>query len=262
MNKGRKVSPIEVDNVSAIDTIGGRIAYVRTNRGMTQEELGNIIIVSREKIVKIEKGERAIKAEELRAIAKALEISADFLLCLTNIRESDIDKQKIEALLGLSGPAQSWLKTWKEIEDDELKLIDEFIVSMEIGDISRLMYKWLHSKNLEAIYEEFVQGISPSLNETGVTSETDFSLLNRLRDEERASIQKETIDNPLTLEEEKIALVIDKRLDIEKEQTIQKAYRFEMIEAFSKFLDNFLEIAKFSFRAKIEEGLTDAKEAK
>ena len=66
----------------AIDymSLGARIKFVRTQKGLTQEDLAEKIQVSRMHIANIERGEKAPSIEVLIALANALEVSADELL--------------------------------------------------------------------------------------------------------------------------------------------------------------------------------------
>ena len=62
------------------ESIGRRIKYFRTERKMSQEELGATVFSSSNHISYIETGVRAPSLELLVAIANALDVSADDLL--------------------------------------------------------------------------------------------------------------------------------------------------------------------------------------
>ena len=70
------------EDVSADMTtrIGGRIRELRSQKGISQQRLAELLGVSRPTISQMENGERKISAEELDALSKIFNISADNLL--------------------------------------------------------------------------------------------------------------------------------------------------------------------------------------
>jgi len=60
--------------------IGARIKELRSEKGISQERLAELLDVSRPTISQMESGERKISAEELDALAEIFNISADSLL--------------------------------------------------------------------------------------------------------------------------------------------------------------------------------------
>ncbi len=60
--------------------IGEKIVALRRKKDITQTELAKQINISRSVMNRIELGSRAIRDDELRAIAIALEVSTDYLL--------------------------------------------------------------------------------------------------------------------------------------------------------------------------------------
>ena len=76
-------------------TTGERIRTIRKAKGMTQEQLGELIGVKKAAINKYEKDKINLKASTLAAIAKALGVSPVSLL---SDDEVDEDQQRLEAL--------------------------------------------------------------------------------------------------------------------------------------------------------------------
>lgn len=74
---------------------GKRIEEARKAQGLTQQELGDLIGVSRQRIGQYENGERTLKIYHFREIAKLLNVSTDYLLGLSDIQTSNIDKKEI-----------------------------------------------------------------------------------------------------------------------------------------------------------------------
>jgi transcriptional regulator with XRE-family HTH domain len=60
--------------------LGARVAEARQHLGLTQEQLGGSLGLTRSQMCKIEKGERRIAARELGAIAGALSCDVESLL--------------------------------------------------------------------------------------------------------------------------------------------------------------------------------------
>lgn len=61
-----------------------RISKLRTSHGITQDALSKAIGVNRTTITLVEKGERAVSIEVLYALAEYFEVSADYLLGLSD----------------------------------------------------------------------------------------------------------------------------------------------------------------------------------
>ncbi len=60
--------------------LGSRIAALRQQAALSQEQLGAKLGLDRSKMCKIEKGERKVSARELREIAGYLACDVDFIL--------------------------------------------------------------------------------------------------------------------------------------------------------------------------------------
>lgn len=80
--------------------LGQRIMSLRGE--MSQEKLGELCGVSREIIQHWERGSRQIKAENLMELAKALDVSADYLLGLSDCPSPTMEEQAICKYTGLS----------------------------------------------------------------------------------------------------------------------------------------------------------------
>ena len=75
--------------------LGERLAEIRNAAGETQHELGAAVGVKRETVFQWESGTRHLKAEAVVAIAQHYNISADYLLGLSSVKERDADLQAI-----------------------------------------------------------------------------------------------------------------------------------------------------------------------
>ena len=68
--------PMDFNEDTAADRIGSRIRAIRTKKGMSQAELGELIGLNADRVQKYENGARKPKADMLKKIASALEVSA------------------------------------------------------------------------------------------------------------------------------------------------------------------------------------------
>ena len=59
---------------------GGRMRRLREERGMTQDEIANLLGTTKSAVSRVESGQRGLAAAELAALSSALEVSADFIL--------------------------------------------------------------------------------------------------------------------------------------------------------------------------------------
>ena len=67
-------------------SIGERIEYLRDINNMTQKELANKIDISFSVMRRIESGDRPIRDDEIRDIARVFNVSSDYLLGLSNVK--------------------------------------------------------------------------------------------------------------------------------------------------------------------------------
>ncbi|MFN3171225.1 MAG: helix-turn-helix domain-containing protein [Hyphomicrobiales bacterium] len=86
-------SPTEFDK-----RLGQRIRQARLLKGLTQDELGQIIGVSFQQIQKYESGDNRITAERLHLISKEADVSLAFFLDCGDEHQESVDKLSDEAL--------------------------------------------------------------------------------------------------------------------------------------------------------------------
>ena len=70
-------------------SFGEKVKRVRKKRGLTQEQLAELIDISPRNLSKIEVGECFVKAETLEKILKALNISSEDLFATDHIKEAN-----------------------------------------------------------------------------------------------------------------------------------------------------------------------------
>lgn len=108
------------------EKIGKRIKQYRTERGISQEELSEIININYRHISNIETGRRYPSLEIIVAIANAFEISADDLLVDTLNRSSSSVGKELHAILQDCNPYQ------KEMLIRILKFVKELFTEYRI----------------------------------------------------------------------------------------------------------------------------------
>lgn len=65
--------------MSRLELLGKNIAKYRHQKGISQEKLAEIVDLSREYIVRVERGQKNISLKKLFAIADALEVDFNLL---------------------------------------------------------------------------------------------------------------------------------------------------------------------------------------
>ena len=95
MNKVTK--PLEHEKPTKESSIAERIRWLRTSRGMEQEELASKIGVTRKTInvYEGEKNKKGIPTDIIKEIANVFNVTTDYLLGLTDLESTDITYKKI-----------------------------------------------------------------------------------------------------------------------------------------------------------------------
>lgn len=115
----RKVTKKEKPNSNA--SLGKRIEYVRTKKGMTQADLANILFKQREQITMFENDTRQPDVNSLKDIAKSLNVSTDYLLGLTEFESLNFEDKITNKKLGLNDETINSLTLFNSIEKDKHK---------------------------------------------------------------------------------------------------------------------------------------------
>lgn len=109
---------------------GQRIREIRENRGIFQAELAKMVNISESVMNRIEKGDRAVRDDELKEIAKTLNVSADYLIgrsenpMLSRTNERDIARNVEEMKRSLENGSLRMSLDGEEITDE----VKEFIL--------------------------------------------------------------------------------------------------------------------------------------
>ena len=94
------------DEKLKLKRIGERVSEVRKAKGMSQVDLAEVVLCSQNNISKIERGISGANMENLSRIARACEVSEDYLLLRTNF------KTHAEAVRSMIGQMQQADALW------------------------------------------------------------------------------------------------------------------------------------------------------
>jgi transcriptional regulator with XRE-family HTH domain len=91
--------------VDYMDNVSKRIVSLREEKGETQQELANAIGITRQSLSRYEIAARTVSVEVLGALAQHFNVSADYLLGLSDVRSTEQDIQTACEVTGLSEKA-------------------------------------------------------------------------------------------------------------------------------------------------------------
>lgn len=118
-------------------SLGQRIKHLREELDLTQEELGKILNVSKPTISRYEADTNEPNTETLKTIAKYFNVSTDYLLENTNIKNTYSSADKITKSLNDDPELTEFWDTLKDRED--LKLLFKQTKEMTPGDIKKII---------------------------------------------------------------------------------------------------------------------------
>lgn len=150
-----------------VDGLGLRIAQVRTKLGLSQNNLSDLIGMSRPNYTAIENeiSGRFLKDYQLKAIAMKLNVSSDYLLGLISDSTPNADMMSIVNALGISSNAIKSIKSLKSsYSSHTLYIFDNFVTSFDTEFWELLsLYKRTKSflSNQYSFVLEFAKDISP-----------------------------------------------------------------------------------------------------
>lgn len=93
-----------------MEKVSKRIVSLREEKGETQQELADAIGITRQSLSRYEIATRTINIEVLGALAQHFDVSADYLLGLSDVRSTEQDMQAACEMTGLSEETITKLK--------------------------------------------------------------------------------------------------------------------------------------------------------
>lgn len=147
MNKVTK--PLEHEKPTKESSIAERIRWLRTSRGMEQEELASKIGVTRKTInvYEGEKNKKGIPTDIIKEIANVFNVTTDYLLGLTDLESTDITYKKIHKVIGLTDDAISVLQEYNAIYKGQVLIpVLNFLIAQEKLPPDETKYENLSNK--------------------------------------------------------------------------------------------------------------------
>lgn len=154
--------------MSSVISLGEKIRKARLEAGLTQEELSELLMVSRAAVAKWETNRGLPDIENLKFIASALSVSVDYLLDENNSVDFSITKKPINLnKYGFDGR----LSSFKKLKIKEQIVLDEYPDS----EINMLTVVKTYNSSSEKMVDNFVGGFSTLLGGLPLFGIYDFS---------------------------------------------------------------------------------------
>lgn len=125
-----------MENKPAREILAARLIELREARGLTQQELADKLNITRQSLSLYERAERTINIDLLLEISKVFDVSADYLLGVSDNMTTDENIQNICKYMGIS--EETIRKISKEYNKNLRKVLD-FITENDC------LYFWLNS---------------------------------------------------------------------------------------------------------------------
>ena len=154
--------------MSSVISLGEKIKKARLEAGLTQEELSELLMVSRAAVAKWETNRGLPDIENLKFIASALSVSVDYLLDENNSVDFSITKKPINLnKYGFDGR----LSSFKKLKIKEQIVLDEYPDS----EINMLTVVKTYNSSSEKMVDNFVGWFSTLLGGLPLFGIYDFS---------------------------------------------------------------------------------------
>ncbi|MFU0469129.1 helix-turn-helix domain-containing protein [Gardnerella vaginalis] len=154
--------------MSSVISLGEKIRKARLEAGLTQEELSELLMVSRAAVAKWETNRGLPDIENLKFIASALSVSVDYLLDENNSVDFSITKKPINLnKYGFDGR----LSSFKKLKIKEQIVLDEYPES----EINMLTVVKTYNSSSEKMVDNFVGWFSTLLGGLPLFGIYDFS---------------------------------------------------------------------------------------
>jgi transcriptional regulator with XRE-family HTH domain len=141
--------------------IGKRLASIRKQKSLSQEELAKMIGVSRPVMVQIEAGKRGLELTEFLQIANLMEFSIDEFLSNTYSNQQELSLvNEVDLLVLKKERIPVPVLKMQKLQNVLLYLLEKTAGKANVGEsyVSRLMY--FADFNFYELYEEHLSGMS------------------------------------------------------------------------------------------------------
>ena len=126
-----------------LNTLGERIKAERTKLGLSQEEFGKLLFVSKQQMNYYETDRREPDITKLKKIAENLNVSVDYLLCLSESK--NISNTEISRMLGLSNNSINTLSIFTKKDAYQLDALYGNVDNYQ--DFSIILNKIIENEN-------------------------------------------------------------------------------------------------------------------
>ncbi len=156
------------------------IKKLRTERELTQNDLAAMMNCNRQKIADWERGKSTPSADDLILLSKKFNVSADYLLGLSDTPTTDKDIQFICEYTGLKAKAINELHKFAALkfsgvlsyESESKDILSLFISKRYLFDIEFLIDRYITEiKKLKKLYEELYSNLKQSESENYIIYE-------------------------------------------------------------------------------------------
>ncbi len=123
--------------MSYMEQVGKKIRELREETSTPQQKIADLLGVTRQSLSLYEKGERTINVEALGKLAEFFNVSADYLLGLSDVKSTE---QDIQAACEVTGLSEYAISAFNELKKEPcFDIVDKLFSSCEDYEIEELL---------------------------------------------------------------------------------------------------------------------------
>lgn len=143
------------------DIFGKRLFEIRKEHGETQQELADDLGITRQSLSFYEQGERTANIDFIRKVAEHYNVSADYLLGLSEIKSNNADLISVCQYTGLNEEAVSMLRQFNAKEHKDLMgVVNRLISEGVLTDMARILSAKEQVKYLKYDFMDFMVNLA------------------------------------------------------------------------------------------------------
>ncbi|MCM1380593.1 MAG: helix-turn-helix domain-containing protein [Muribaculaceae bacterium] len=131
------------------DVFGERLTEIRKEHCETQQELADSIGITQQSLCRYEQGERTANIEFIKKVAEHFNVSADYLLGLSDVRSYDADLNAVCKYTGLNEQAVTVLSKCNKDFGKHIDVINSLISEGYFHDLARRLTLFKSPENEE-----------------------------------------------------------------------------------------------------------------
>lgn len=145
-----------------MERVGEKIRKLREETSTPQQKIADLLGVTRQSLSLYEKGERTINVEALGKLAEFFNVSADYLLGLSDVKSTEQDMKTACAVTGLSEDA---LERIHEFTKPELRnFFNAIVCTEEFTDILNCFLDYLQTYEPDKILQNASRNIDNDMS--------------------------------------------------------------------------------------------------